>query len=490
MVRTDAGEPLSPEAVIPAPQEVHDVRASKGTAAPRSWTGCGNDPVVGAAGRARAQESDAAALDALLAPIALYPDALLAQVLTASTSPDQVKEFNTWLKEQTSTGSELQQAATDAGYDASFASLALFPEVVSTLASNTDWTKEVGTAYLSKPEDVMASIQRLRDKAHDAGNLKTNEQQTVTVEGSGSSQTIVVQPTNPQVVYVPTYDPQTAYAPPPPQSSGNTAMAAIIGFAAGIAIGAAIDDDPYYYGPHGWGAWGMGWGGGGAVVYGGSAWVVPRGRYPYVRPVPAYRPNRTVVAPRRTNVNVNVNRNKVNVGNQVNVGNTNVGSGNKNRGSQAKANQNRANQNVSKGSVDRSPNAGDRASTTSKAKSTTAKSKTTSSSATHARAPERGHAAPAKATAPKKAEKHDGDGRVSGTDRARRRTATGASRRCRRARARARSVPRDTMTSVSRGGLICDTRHGAGPRSWQAPSRWHRVPGRSEPTAQTRVRHA
>src|SRR5688572_19918567 len=93
-------------------------------------------------------QDDAAALDALLAPIALYPDALLAQVLTAATSPDQVKEFNTWLKQQTATGSDLQQAATDAGYEASFASLALFPEVVSTLASNTDWTKEVGTAYL------------------------------------------------------------------------------------------------------------------------------------------------------------------------------------------------------------------------------------------------------------------------------------------------------------------------------------------------------
>ena len=272
---------------------------------------------------AQAQD-DAAALDALLAPIALYPDALLAQVLTASTSPDQVKEFNTWLKQQTATGSDLQQAATDEGYDASFASLALFPEVVSTLASNTDWTKEVGTAYLSKPENVMASIQRLRDKAHDAGNLKTNEQQTVNVEGSGSTQTIVIQPTNPQVVYVPTYDPQTAYAPPPPQSSGNTAMAALIGFAAGIAIGAAIDNDPYYYGPTGWGAWGMGWGGGGTVVYRSSAWVVPRGRYPYVRPVPGYRPNRNVVAPRRTNVNVNVNRNKVNVGNQVNVGSGNT----------------------------------------------------------------------------------------------------------------------------------------------------------------------
>src|SRR5688572_666463 len=135
---------------------------------------------------ARAQGSDAAALDKLLGPIALYPDPLLAQVLTASTSPEQVKEFNTWLQGQTTKGSELQQSATDEGFEASFASLALFPEVVSTLASNMDWTKEVGTAYLSNAEGVMASVQRLRDQAHDVGNLKTNDQQTVTVEGSGA----------------------------------------------------------------------------------------------------------------------------------------------------------------------------------------------------------------------------------------------------------------------------------------------------------------
>ena len=88
-----------------------------------------------------------------------------------------MKEFNTWLQGQTLKGSELQQAATDEGFEASFASLALFPEVVSTLASNMDWTKEVGTAYLSDAEGVMASVQRLRDQAHDVGNLKTNDQQ-------------------------------------------------------------------------------------------------------------------------------------------------------------------------------------------------------------------------------------------------------------------------------------------------------------------------
>jgi hypothetical protein len=276
-----------------------------------------------------AQSADADAMDQLLGPIALYPDPLLAQVLTAATSPDQVKEFHTWLGQQTVTGSELQQAAMDADFEASFASLSLFPEVVSTMATNLDWTRELGTAYLSDADAVTQSVQRLRAKAQASGALKSNEQQSVTVETQGSTQVIVVQPTNPQVVYVPTYDPQVVYAAPPPSSSGDAAVAALIGFGVGIAIGAAIDNDPYYYGPYGWGAWSMGWHGGG-VYYRRAAWVVPpRPRYPYVRPVPAYRPNRTVVAPRRTNVTVNVNRNRVNVGNQVNVGNrtTNVSKG-------------------------------------------------------------------------------------------------------------------------------------------------------------------
>src|SRR5262245_31113873 len=279
------------------------------------------------------QGSDADAMDTLLGPIALYPDPLLAQVLTSATSPDQVTKFNTWLGQQTVKGSDLQKAAMDAGFEASFASLALFPEVVSTMSKNIDWTKELGTAYLSDQKNVMASVQRLRAKAQAAGTLKTSEQQTVTTQSSGSTQTIVIQPANPQVVYVPTYDPQVVYAPPPPQpSSGDAAAAALLAFGVGIAIGAAIHDEPY-----GWGMWGFGWPAGG-VWYHHAAWIVPvRPRYPYVRPVPVYHPSRTVVAPRRTNVNINVNNNKVNIGNQVNVGNrtnnidnsrTNVAKGN------------------------------------------------------------------------------------------------------------------------------------------------------------------
>ena len=296
---------------------------------------------------AAAQGSDADAMDKLLGPVALYPDPLLAQVLTSATSPDQVTKFHTWLDQQTTTGSDLQQAAMNAGFEASFASLAVFPQVVSTMAVNIDWTKELGTAYLSNAAGVTQSVQRLRAKAQAAGTLKSNQQQTVATQTQGSTQAIVIQPTNPQVVYVPTYDPQVVYAPPPQQSSGgDAALAALIGFGVGIAIGAAIDNDP----PWGWGGWSVGWWGRPGVIYRRAAWVVPvRPRYPYVRPVPVYHPSRTVIAPRRTNVVVNVNNNRVNVGNQVNIGNkTN--------------NVNNRTTNVVGGATagDRTPNAGNR----------------------------------------------------------------------------------------------------------------------------------
>ena len=250
----------------------------------------------------------------------------------------------------------------------------------------------------------MGSVQRLRDQAHDVGNLKTNDQQTVTVEGTGATQTVVIQPTNPQVVYVPSYDPQVVYtqAPPPPDNSGNAVMAGLIGFGLGIALGAAIDNDPYYYGPHGWGAWGMGWGGS-AVVYGRGPWVVPvRPRYPYVRPVPRYRPNNNVVAPRRTNVNINVDnsRTNVNVGNKVNTGDRNAS----NRNASSKNTSNR-NTNVSKGSVDRTPNASNRASTPAASnRPTSTANRTGSAGASKASSADRGHAK-ASATTTKSAPK-------------------------------------------------------------------------------------
>jgi hypothetical protein len=252
-----------------------------------------------------AQDSDEANMDKLMAPIALYPDALLAQLLTAATSPDQVTAFHDWLGKQTATGSDLQQAAMDADFDAAFASLALFPEVVATLAENMDWTKEIGTAYLSDQDAVSASIQRLRAQAKEQGNLESGEEQTVTVNNEGGNQTIIIEPTNPQVVYVPQY-PTTVYTEPAP------AGGALFGFALGIAIGAAMHNEYY-----GYGAWGYGWHGGG-VHYHHAVWhAPPHGHYGYSHSVHGYHASANVVAPRRTNVNINVDNSRTNIGNKV-----------------------------------------------------------------------------------------------------------------------------------------------------------------------------
>jgi Protein of unknown function (DUF3300) len=248
-------------------------------------------------------------LDQLLAPIALYPDALLAQVLACATSPQQVTDMNNWMRQNTQLqGTPLQDAANQQGFDASFVALALFPDVINMLATNIDWTTEVGTAFLSDQKGVMDSVQGLRAQAQTAGNLKTTPQQEVVTENKGGQQIIVIQPANPQVVYVPVYNPQTVYVAAPPAVSPT--VAALMGFGLGIAIGASINNN-YYYSPYGWGAWGMHWHTHVVVVRGGP-WVVPRyGRYPYVRPVSVpyggYRPRAAVYAP--TNINVKVNRN-------------------------------------------------------------------------------------------------------------------------------------------------------------------------------------
>ena len=241
-------------------------------------------------------------LEQLLAPVALYPDPLLAQVLTSATSPGQVTEMNNWLQQNKNLqGTALQEAAQQKGFDASFIALALFPDVMNQLASQIEWTTELGTAFLSDPTGVMNAVQKLRAQAQAAGNLTTTPQQQVSTENQGGQQVIVIQPANPQVVYVPVYNPTVVYYPPPPS-------AVLIGFGLGIAIGAAMSNSSYYYSPWGWGAWGMGWHSHTVIVRGG-AWVVPPyARYPYVRPIPVpyggyYRPRPYAYSSTTVNIN-------------------------------------------------------------------------------------------------------------------------------------------------------------------------------------------
>ena len=193
-------------------------------------------------------------IDRLLAPIALYPDQLLAQILMCAGDPAKVQELNAWMKKNTSLkGTPLQDAAVKAGFEPSFVALVLFPDIVNMMAVQKDWTTQLGQAFAADRSAVFGSIQRLRAQAQKAGNLKDTPQQDVETQTTSSGQqVIVIEPSNPQVVYVPQYNPTTVYVQQESNSGANAAAAAMVGFTVGIAIGAAMDND-YYYGPYGWG---------------------------------------------------------------------------------------------------------------------------------------------------------------------------------------------------------------------------------------------
>jgi hypothetical protein len=199
-------------------------------------------------------------LDRALAPVALYPDAILGQMLLSAANPGRVATLSEWLRSHEDLkGTALQDAVKAAGFAESYVAIALFPMVVDAMAQNVASTTAVGAAFAADPSAVFASIQRLRKKAQDAGKLKTTAQQEVeTRTTSSGQQVIVIEPANPQVMYVPQYNPQTVYTTSQTtvvikedDDSDKAVAAGLIGFTAGIAIGAAMDND-YYYGPYGY----------------------------------------------------------------------------------------------------------------------------------------------------------------------------------------------------------------------------------------------
>lgn len=183
-------------------------------------------------------------LEQILAPVALYPDSLLSQVLMASTYPLEVVQAQRWAESNKAlTGDALATELEKQTWDPSVKSLVNFPEVLTMMNEKIDWTQKLGDAFLAQQKDVMDTVQKLRTKAQTEGNLKTTEQQVVKVE----QQTIIIEYANPKVVYVPTYDPVViygtwpypAYPPyyyyPPSYAPGNPYVA----FTAGVAVGAA-----------------------------------------------------------------------------------------------------------------------------------------------------------------------------------------------------------------------------------------------------------
>ena len=256
------------------------------------------------------------ALEELVAPIALYPDQLLVQILAASINSQEVLDGGNWLlQNQNLTGNDLDAAAQKVGFGPAMRALLQFPTIVDMMCQEIDWTRQLGSAFSSDQKSVLDAVQRLRKDAADVGNLKSTPQQTVSTKTESGNMYIEVKPADPKIVYVPQYDPQVVYTTTPEQASAaasasaaaasasaaaasasaaaasaaaapatstttvvkekegvstETAIAAgLIGFMAGAVVGAAVNDNYYYP------SWGVG------VYYG------PRPFYP---PAYAYRP--------------------------------------------------------------------------------------------------------------------------------------------------------------------------------------------------------
>jgi hypothetical protein len=254
-------------------------------------------------------------LDSLVAPIALYPDPMLAQTLAASTYPLEIIQLQQWLAKNPGLKDKaLADAVAKQTWDPSVQALAALPEVAKRLADDIQWTTDLGNAFLAQQSDVMEAVQRMRKKAQDQGNLKSSEQQKVETKVVESKQVIVIEQSNPQVVYVPAYDPVVVYGPPvypyppiyyPPAWYYPAGMA--ISFGVGVMMGA------FWSG--GWG-WGCGWGS-----------------------------NNDITINRNNNFNRNSNINRpsnpiAGGGNRGNLGDGNLGSGN--RPSNQPAGDNRA----------------------------------------------------------------------------------------------------------------------------------------------------
>jgi len=192
----------------------------------------------------------------LVAPIALYPDSLVAQILAASTFPEQVVEADRWVQAHPDLkGDALGQAVDQQPWDPSVKALTAFPSVLGNMDKNLSWTSSLGDAYYNQQQDVMDAVQVMRQRAQEAGNLQTTPQQTVTDEGS----TIIIEPASPEVVYVPAYDPWLVYGGPIVAWPGWYPYPGIwyggpyLSFGVGFGIG--------FYGGYGWGwhHWGSDW---------------------------------------------------------------------------------------------------------------------------------------------------------------------------------------------------------------------------------------
>lgn len=297
-------------------------------------------------------------LDSLVAPVALYPDPLLAQLLAASTYPEELEQLEQWLTRNSHlTGHALAEAVGNRPWDPSVQAMAAFPDVVRDLTENIEWTTDLGNAVLDQESEVMDAVQRMRERAQDAGYLASNAQQVIDKKVVDNRTVITIEPPTPQTVYVPVYNPsmiwgtpvypwpQIYYARPRGVWSG-----AAIGFGTGIAIGG-------FWGRGGWG-WRPTWGWGrNSIFVNRNAVFIRNNSFYRGRASNRWRHNssrarvanrrgprsRGVATTGRTNMNRrNVNRRNVN---RRNVNRANVNRENANRRNVNRGNVNRRNVN-------------------------------------------------------------------------------------------------------------------------------------------------
>ncbi|MBX9844849.1 MAG: DUF3300 domain-containing protein [Xanthobacteraceae bacterium] len=206
-------------------------------------------PAAAPAAQAPAQAPlKAEELEQMLAPVALYPDQLLAQVLMASTYPLEIVQAARWVKSNPGkTGKALEDALQTQSWDASVKSLAAVPQVLQMLDEKLDWAQRLGDAFLGQRDDVMNAVQRLRSKAQSAGKLQSTKEQKVSTQQAAGKTVVVIEPANPQVVQVPVYNPATTYGawsypayPPYPYYPFGYVAGSALAFTASVAVGAAL----------------------------------------------------------------------------------------------------------------------------------------------------------------------------------------------------------------------------------------------------------
>src|SRR5246127_1017067 len=218
--------------------------------------------VYGSAGQSNQQQPAPAVhrspqeLQQLVAPIALYPDALVAQILAAATYPTQIVEADRWMQGHSKLkGEELGKEVDKQNWDPSVKALAQFPSVLENMDKNLSWTSSLGEAYVNDPQDVTDAVQTLRAEARKAGHLNSNEQEKVTTQGN----TIIIEPADPQVVYVPAYDPWLVYGAPIIAYPGWYATPGIFWGGVGLSFGIGFGIGFFGGFGWGWGHWGYDW---------------------------------------------------------------------------------------------------------------------------------------------------------------------------------------------------------------------------------------